>query len=34
MHLDESGEVYAAAIVFIAFVVALCAVGIAAARRR
>lgn len=34
MHLDESGEVYAFIITFIAFVVALCAVGIAAARRR
>lgn len=34
MHLDETGEVYAFFICFIALVVALCAVGIAAARRR
>jgi hypothetical protein len=34
MHLDESGEVYASIITFVAFVVVLCAVGVAAARRR
>lgn len=34
MHLDETGEVYGFFISFAALVVALCAVGIAAARRR
>ena len=34
MYLDETGELYAAAIAFVALVVVLCTVGIAAARRR
>jgi hypothetical protein len=34
MYLDETGEVYAFVSCFIALVVAVCAVGVAAARRR
>jgi hypothetical protein len=34
MHLDETGEVYAFIVSFAALVVATCAIGIAAARRR
>jgi hypothetical protein len=34
MYLDETGELYAFVISFVALVVATCAIGIAAARRR